>query len=484
MAYSKTPQTSTYQTKEIALLNEWETRDTTNGKDNLALNCYYELIKNKQMGDKDFFVVKRDGTTAYAHTPAATTVRGMYYWEDQDKLFVATSDDIVIVTASTGATVTTLSTAFGTTTGDVGFCEFLFDTNNVKIVATDGTTLITIDSSNTKVVCADGDLPTPHIPQPVFLDGYLFLVKTDTADIYNSDLNDPLAWTPGDFITAEMTADKVVKLSNLNNYIVIFGTGSIEYFFDAANASGSPLQKYDTPHKFIGYTAGFAKFGNKILFVGNSLNSGMQVYMAEDLKIEPIGTPPIRRILSEGSAPYAGVINYGGHDFYVFSMSTGAYQLDLETKLWTKIAFQATDTFPITNSIIMDVSGVGTVNLFSLEGEDKLYYFNDVVYQDDSVNFTYRIITDNEMFDTYRRKTCSRMLFLGDQATTSLNLAVSWSDDDYQTFSTARNVDMSLITPILSRCGQFRRRALKLEWIQNAPMRLQKIELDLNLGQD
>lgn len=33
-----------------------------------------------------------------------------------------------------------------------------------------------------------GGFPTPHVPTPVFLDGYIFLSKANTADIYNSDL--------------------------------------------------------------------------------------------------------------------------------------------------------------------------------------------------------------------------------------------------------------------------------------------------------
>lgn len=482
MAFSKTPQTSTYQTKEVNLLNEWEQRDTTLTKDNDALNCFYELIQNKKTGDKDYFVVKRAGTTAYPYVAASSVIRGVHYWEDETKLFLAVDDDIYIVNSGTGALITTLTAAFGTSTGEVGFCEFLYDTNNVKIVATDGTTLITIDSSNTKVVNADADIPSPHLPQPVFLDGYLFLVKTDTADIYNSDLNDPLAWTPGDFITAEMSADAVVRISNLNNYIIVFGTASVEYFFDAANASGSPLQKYDTPHKFIGYTSGFAKSGNDIYFIGNSVDSGIQVYRATDLKLEPLSSPPLRRAIEEDEVSSGAVAHYAGHSFYIFSTADGTYQMDLDTKLWTRLAFKATSTFAITHAVTLSVSA-GLVTLCVLSGSATMYYFNNNAYQDDGTNFTFRVITDNETFDTYRNKTCSRMLILGDRPSTSLTLSVYWSDDDFQTWSTARTIDMSLETPVLHRLGQFRRRAWKIEWAQNAHMRLKKMELDLNMGQ-
>ena len=440
MAFSKTPQTSTYQTKEVKLLNTWEQRDASLTKDNDALNCFYDIIQNRKTEDKDHYVVKRHGTSAYPYVADSATIRGFHYWEDQNKLFVATGDDIVIVNASTGAVIATLSTAFGTTTGDVGFCEFLFDTNNVKVVATDGTTLLTIDSSNTKVVCVDADLPAPHLPQPVFLDGYLFLVKSGTADIYNSDLNDPLAWTAGDFLTAEMSADTVTRISNLNNYIIVFGTGSVEYFFDAANASGSPLQKYDTPHKFIGYTGGFTRNGNDIYFVGNSADSGIQVYKATDLKLDPISTPPIRRALEAEAVVTGAMVHYGGHSFYVITTTTGTYQLDIDSRLWTRLAFKATTTFPIKYSAVIVLSGV-TVTLCMLTSSATMYYFNPAVYRDDGTDFTVRVTTDNETFGTYRKKTCARMLVLADKPSASATLSVYWSDDDYQTWSTARTVD-------------------------------------------
>lgn len=483
MAFSKTPQTSTYQTKEVSLLNEWETRDATSTKDNDALNCFYEIVQNKKTGDKEHRVVKRDGTVAYPYAAATSTIRGFHYWEDEDKLFIATSDDIAIVTASTGVIVTTLNAAFGTTSGTVGFCEFLFDTNNTKICATDGTTLITIDSSNTKVVVVDADLPAPHLPQPVFLDGYLFLVKSDTADIYNSDLNDPTAWTPGDFITAEMTADKVVAIANLNNYLVMFGTGSIEYFFDAANASGSPLQKYDTPHKYIGYISGLAKHGNELLFIGNTGTGGPQVFVAKDLKVEPISTPPMRRAIESYTTANAAVISYGGHDFYHVNVGSLSYQFDLDTKLWTRTAFKGTAYMPITNAAVINITGVGNVCLTTHTDSTTLYYFKPTAYRDDATNFTMQVTTDNMMFDTYRKKTCGRLLLIGDRTSTSANATVEWSDNDYQSWSTPRNIDMSLETPILSQLGQFRRRAFRVTWTQNLPMRWQHLELDLNMGQ-
>ncbi len=85
--------------------------------------------------------------------------------------------------------------------------EYLFDTGSTKIVAADGARVITIDSSNVVVTGASPDQPAGFEPHVMFLDGYLFMVKAGTSDIYNSDLNDPLAYTAGSFISAEMVGD-------------------------------------------------------------------------------------------------------------------------------------------------------------------------------------------------------------------------------------------------------------------------------------
>jgi len=99
-------------------------------------------------------------------------------------------------------------------------------------------------TAGTEITSAD--FPTPHCPFPVFMDGYLFVAKSGTQDIYNSNLDDPALWTAGDYISAEMYPDKIVALSKNNNYIYALGSNSIEYFYDAAVATGSPLGRHDS----------------------------------------------------------------------------------------------------------------------------------------------------------------------------------------------------------------------------------------------
>lgn len=482
MAFDRTPSQSTYQTKDIKLINQWETRDKSGTKDNDTVNCYYELVKNKSSQDNEYYVTSRDGTVLYPYTIPSTNIRGIYYWEDQDKLYVAYDTSIAIITGSTGVLITTLSPGFAAGTTEVGFTEFSYDIGTVKVVVTNGTVLGTIDSANTFVTGASVNMPVPHLPYPIFLDGYLFIAKSGTNDIYNSNLNDPLAYTAASFISAEILPDNLVRIERLNNYLIAFGTASIEYFWDAATPTGSPLQRNDTPVKLVGYIGGLARAANKLFFVGNTQTTAPELFMIEDFKIESLGIPPLRRYLEPFTTSTGSTLSFGGHDFYVLNIGSLTYIVDIETKLWTRISYKQTGNFPIKFSVTIPLSGYGNSSLIVQTGSASLSTFRADVFRDDNVDFSPTIVTDNEMFNSYNKKFVGRLSVVADRPTDSSFVTVYWTDDDYQTWSAGRQVPLNQAFPRLNAAGSFRRRAHKLIHTGNSRLRIQRLELDVNLG--
>jgi hypothetical protein len=486
MAYSKSPQFQTYKTQPVLLMNEMNSRDQTTNKDVENLNCFFDLIRNKQIEDQEYNVVKRAGTSTFGDALQSTAHRGLYYWEEEDLIYVAVDNDIQVFAASNGSLNETLSNVFTTSSGDVGFTEFLYEDNTVKIVATDGTRLVTIDAAGTVVTGADADMPA-HLPQPIFLDGYLFIVKADTADIYNSDLNSPLVFTAGNFLVGEMFPDKIFRICKLNNYLVAFGSSSIEYFWDAAVATGSPLQRNDTPVKLVGFLGGFAQQGNSTFFVGNTTAGTPDVYRLEDFKIEPIGSASIRRyleVLNVGFEDiYGSCISFFGHDFYVINVeSAPTFIYDLETKIWTRIAYQDSITFGITNAVNVKIA-TEYCSVFLLTGSARIRRFDQDIYQDAEEDFTVRVVTDRQMFETYNQKFQHRLVINADRPSADSSMSVYWSDDDYQTWSTVKSINLNQELPSVMRGGRFRRRAYKLEYADNYPLRMKNLDIDLNMGQ-
>lgn len=484
MAFSQQPQTSTYTTKRLDLAPMVDGRQgqaVPSNKDVDYLNCFSEQNK-----EKETHWIKRAGTTDYLTLPSSN-VRGVYYWEDLSRVYVATDNDVTIYNSNTGAVITTLNNIFGTVVGEVGFTEFLYDTNTTKIVITDGTTLGTVDALDVWAAGADPDMPVPHLPQPIFLDGYLFIVKANTADIYNSNLNDPLAYTAGDFISCEMFPDVILKFAKLNNYLVAFGSASIEYFWDAANPTGSPLQRNDTPVKLIGYLGGFAQSANRIYFVGNSSTSTPEVFMLEDFKIESVSNETVRRYLEVQLntliSSVGNIISCYGHDFYVINIGVLTYVMDLKSKAWARWSFQNNNDFALKESISVKTN-VTYASVVFMNGMMKMLKMSPFAVMDDNVNFPVRIVTDKHDFESYNRKSCARLSVFADRASAYPNalLSVSWSDDDYQTFSTPRTIALDSDLPSLHRLGMFRWRAFKFEFTQPALFRMLAVEVDLNLG--
>lgn len=484
MAFTKTPENNTYQTKEVNLFYQMNNRSSALTKDEDYLNVFLEFVKDKTNGDQDAYVVKRPGSETFIAGGVGSTLRGMHYNEDFRKLYFAIGTNLYVYDFDT-ATTSTNAGFFSGAVGRVGFCDYLYDTGNVVVCVTDGTTLKSINSAGVIVTCADADLPV-HIPVLVFLDGYLFIAKNGTSDIYNSDLNDPMAWTPGNFISAEINSDTVKHIAKLNNYMVAFGSTTIEYFWDAGNASGSPLQRNDTPVKFNGYLGGVAQNGQNIFFVGNNVQGQPSVFMLEDLKIEEIADQNIIRYLGDQTDQYTNnngaVFAVQGHRFYTVTYGNNTLVCDLGTKQWARWAFGATGAMAINHAVTCkDADNVTTV--FSLTNGNTVYKFNSSLYQDAGTNFTCQGVTDNQYFDTMNQKQMHRLTLWADKPSASAVVSVSWSDDDYQTWTTARDIDLYQELPSMTRLGRFRRRAFKWSFTANQPFRLKKMEVDINKGQ-
>lgn len=479
MAFSKAPSESTRQTKDVKLLWSLDNRESSTNKDSIAKNGFFDLIKSPATKDDTYTFHKREGIQSYLGAIASTNIRGTHYWEDQDKLYVAYDSSVAIFTGSTGVLQTTI-TPFTTTSGDVVFTDFYYDDGSTKIVVGDGIRLWTFDSTNTAVQTTAPDFPTPFKPSILFLDGYLFLVKEGTSDIYNSNLNDPLLWTAGDFITAEMIPDTLFRIARLSNYLVAMGSASIEYFFDAGNASGSPLQRNDTPVKHIGYLGAFATYENKIFFVGQSTATAPLVYVLEDFKMDLVENPVVMRQLQKGNTYKGTIVSMGGHVFYVLSTDTLTYALDLDTKVWTRLGYRSTDRLPATNGVVVPISGDGYCSVFSLAGSSNLYYFKPGNYLDNGETFSVVCQIPKQRFDSMREKYMSRIILTADKTTGTL--LVDWSDNDYQTYSTPREIDLSLEKPMLHRLGRFVERSLRFTLNSASSFRMVSVEVDYNLG--
>jgi hypothetical protein len=479
VAYSKTPVVQTYETKRVNFIANPQQRSSNPDKDFRLVNMMTEVIVTPVGDNKKYFVKSRPGMSS-TYTTQTGQGRGIYYWVVGGTGYAMAAVGNKVY--SNGTAVLTLTTS----TGKVGFTEFVNSTGNVSLVLLDGTKGYVFSNPTTAVEITSPDFPTPHIPTPVFLDAYLFVAKAGTADIYNSNLDDPSLWTAGDYTSTEMYPDLIVSLSKNNNFLYAVGSQSVEYFYDAANASGSPLLRQPSAVQQFGTAAmgSVVQTEKEVIFVGETSDGGHTVWSIDGFKETEVGIPMVKSaLLAEGSnVPNitAFAIRVAGQKLYILCLTSRTLVYSFDTKLWSEWS-SGTGIFfgkwasdgPNGSAYILDKS-TGAV-----------YTMNESLFTDAGTAITCSITSSKFDFDTINRKFMARLSIIGDVPDSTLvdsTVNVSWSDDDYTTWSTPRALKFTGDLPSLVQLGQFRRRAFKLTYALPHLLRLEQLEVDINKG--
>jgi hypothetical protein len=492
MAFSKTPEQSTYSTERASFATNLQQRSGSSTKDPKLVNMSVEMISGLTADSKKYFTKTRPGIVAVpAYATDTEATRGLYFWPVGTGLeggwFISVVGNNVY---SNGTSIYTLSS----TEGAVGFTEYLNDVGESSLFMADGTNgYLFADGDTAPTVISGGDFPTPHVPQPIFLDGYIFLAKAGTQDVYNSNLNDPLTWTAGDFLSTEMFPDTIVGMTKNDNYIWVFGRTSIEYFYDAANATGTPLaRQVNAAQARLGTVAPWSIVSTEkeTLFIGQTGTGGYSVFAIEGFKDKDIGTPAVRSILFD-EGPYlsearAYCVRVSGQKYYVLSFFTSQITLvyNFETNLWSRWSSGVTGANRFVGVFGTD-GDTGSPYVMGTTGPN-VYRMGEDLFDDNGTAFLCEVITQEFDFDSYNRKTMSRLTVVGDTPDyngTDNTIQVSWSDDDYNTWTTPVSIDLSADMPSIHQLGMFRRRAFKFQYSEPRLLRLEGFEMDINKGQ-
>lgn len=488
MAFSKTPTQDTYDTKRFPLVGMPQQRSgTASSKDQRFLNCFTEQILSRVTEAKKYYLKKRDGLKR-VNSPAAGVARGCIYEDTTNQMYFVVGTTLY---AYNGVSLTSIQTGIADSPNAVGFTIHL--TTSVSVILLTGSTGWVINPvANTATQITDADFPTPHLPFPVSMDGYLFVAKAATADVYNSDLDNALAWTPGNFITAEMYPDNIVCLTKNNNYVVVVGSGSVEFFYDLGNATGSPLQRNESAVQQFGTPAPLTvvQTEKEVMMVGTTQNGGRSVWVIDGFKPEEVSTEAVINSLNdEGdqlSLANAYCIRSSGHKFYVLRLASSGrtWVYDFESKLWSE--WSSTDgsgnQVVFVGKFACD-SNKGFPYMLGNESNAAIYLLDDQTYQDDGRSIKTQVTTLKLDFDNMNRKDMSRASVYGDWPLSGdSSLTLEWTDDDYRTWSNPRTIQLSTYLPVTRRLGKFRRRAFRLTHTDNTPMRLEGMEVNINNG--
>jgi hypothetical protein len=332
----------------------------------------------------------------------------------------------------------------------------------------------------------DADFPSTATGAFVELDGYIF-IGTSTGRIYNSDLNSITSWGSLSWIAVNMQADGAVALAKFKNQIVAFGRNHIEFFYNAGNPSGSPLGRTEQAMIRIGSynTDNIVMFRDKIFFIGQDTgyeNSG--VWMLDGFTPQRLSSIPLTRMLSQNNVTlnaeqiHLSAFEHQGKQFVYFGMGNASnliadYLYCLESKEWVEAGYPYLMKFS---------EGLNAIAINSTSG---IIYAADPLtptYQDvGSASYTARIQTSLWDGGTNNRKFIKKIKLIADTQASG-TASISWSDDDYANYNTARTVDMTSMFKEVSGCGSCRRRSFKVEHSANTPFRAEALEIEYEEG--
>lgn len=497
MSFSNNPQFSTYKQEQITFDGTplFRSGDLTVNRDLQIVNMYYDRVSQENK-TRETRLRKRPGlaATTYSLTKAASTdsLRGSFYDPDQNTFYWAVNNKVYSVSPDVGISVRTVTT-LSTSSGYVGFCSFLKSDDTRYVIITDGIDLwVDNYAAVTCTQVVDADMPTPHQPYPVYLNGYIFLIEANSGNIWNSDNDDPTAWTAGSFIQAEINSDYALRLIKAKNYLVCLGRNSAEYFWDAGNATNSPLSRNDSPVRSVGYLTGLCTIADTTYFVGQDEKSNVMVYAINSFKIEPISNSVVNRTLEAfsstqnsksnvtlGTDGYA--ISVDGHTFYVLVTPQTTWVYDVTDKFWYEWKGSSGTGLKIEG--VWGMTGGGTY--VAIQNQTYVSILAPSVYQDFGVSFTCRYTTEPNNHGTMNWKTLNRLGIQCSryQTTGSSLVYVSWSDTDWATSATQRSINIFSISPYITRGGKYRVRSYRIEYTDNYPFWGTGLELNLNIGQ-
>ena len=187
----------------------------------------------------------------------------------------------------------------------------------------------------------DADYPSNTTRGCAFLDGRFF-VMTPAGEIYQSALEDASSWAALEFIQSQVEPDNGVYLAKFQNYIVTLKGASTEFFYDAANPTGSILAPVQNATFQVGCASedSVKEMAGTLVWMGQTREGfGRGIFKLNGTAPEKISTPQIDKILNSDdlSTVYSWAANVGSHLLYGLTLATTGVTLvyDFSTQLWS-----------------------------------------------------------------------------------------------------------------------------------------------------
>jgi hypothetical protein len=342
-------------------------------------------------------------------------------------------------------------------------------------------------STSAAATASLNSFPANPVPGLVYLDGYVFAMDSQ-GQVWQSDNENPSAWGALNFTSAKSEADKGKALARHLNYIVAFKEWTADFFYDAGNATGSVLSINQSAHMEIGCADGnsIQNPEQTLIWMGNVVEGGRGIYILEGLSPTKVSTKAVETFLNASnlSGTYSWLYKIAGHTLYglVLTDQNVTLVFDMAEKEWhvwttSKDFIGGSENYFECSFVTQFPFNSGS--FYVLDAVNGLVFtLSPTNYVDPFGPIRMRIVTDRMDFNTFAFKVGSALTIFGDQINDVMQ--VRHTEDDYNTWSQYRNVNLNLQKPCLYQLGRFRRRAYEFLYTGNNPLRLEKVDFNLN----
>lgn len=492
--------------KRVQLIAPPGYRSNSLTTDSQLINCFGE----RDPYDGEYWVVKRPGYSAQIVMPASSGInpaRGLYRFQgfsggSSSYIFLAVNN-ARLSRLNSSTLATTLIGNIANSQANYAF-ETVRSSPNYTAVLNDGSLAYSTDGTTVTDMNTYANFPTGLVRGWAYLDGTLY-VMTANNRIFGSGpaLDDPTAWDPVNVIIARNGSDRSVALAKHKEYVMALKESSTEFFYNAANPTGSPLSSLRGSKIPYGCANAYTvqTIDQENLWLSQSENGMLQVVRLTNLQPKVVSTPAVERILRTFSA-YTGSggallvssfqLKVGGHRFYGvsapfsnfgFTNRTLTLVYDLDENLWSWWTEASSEiSWPVGAAVGPDDGGRVVMQHYTTGGIHTVA--EDYVFPTDAgVSPTVSIYTPVHDFGTQRTKQLGAMFYRGNQIPGG-TLQMRWTDDDFLTWSNFREIDIGAKRPQVSECGSFYKRAWHLQYKTPTYLRLKTFDLQLDIGQN
>lgn len=451
---------------EVTWAHPIETRDGTLTADAQMVNA---LVEKDGQGT---CIVKRPGTAYFnpggptGSAQGSVYINGVLWWIVSDVLYENGNPAFSITLPG----ITVLDQRYSTLSDFPPGTSYVH--NGIQMWKIVGTVATLVSGS-----------PTPLLSGFVELDGVAYVMDT-SGIIHGSGLNDASTWPALDFVQADYWLGSGMGISRHLNYVMGFYARGLQVYWDAnaaPNGSGIALNPVLSASFTTGTSNGFTiqELADVTYFVSLDKQYGPSVQSMQGLNMVKVSDTYVDKMLQITNLQLlrSTVIRVAGHSLYILNSASPGYTLvyDISTQIWSTW----TSHFNVTG-LVSPFSGLyGAQNLLEQFMQDTstglVMTVSPTFYTDAVGTIPVKCVTPNYEWGTLNYKRFSYMQQIANTTTTSIN--VSFTDDDYQTFSTPRAISLQFPRKELRNCGSARSRAWVMTHEDNTPLRLYSVKI-------